>query len=209
MAQLRRHAGRRLSVPEALYLTELLGVALIFAGFSLTARPSAPPPLSKEALRRRRHRLNTATVGLGVSLLLGSLVILPVLPWTMGIVTDVKHVYTPSVPEENRGAYLVTPQGAMQLYAWYVEPAIFPGDAPTLDADAIRSIVVVQKQFAAPEDYRLFNLTAGRPIAWQSARTQAMHLTLTPAPLPAGDYVLVVPTDSMFGGQTQHYFRLR
>jgi hypothetical protein len=136
-------------------------------------------------------------------------VILPLLPWSMGIVTDVKHVFITDVPQENRGAYLVTDQGIMQLYTWRVEPSTFPGDAPTLDREAVTSVAIVQKQFDAAQNYRLYNLTADRRVTWQSASSDELQLYLEVDTLEAGDYMLVVPTDSMFGGKTWHYFRLQ
>lgn len=37
-----------------------------------------------------------------------------------------------------------------------------------------------------------------------------MRLTLDPSgALPPGDYLLIVPTDSLYGGVTWQYFRLR
>ena len=148
-------------------------------------------------------------VGVGATVLLGSIAILPILPWVMGIVTDAKHVYTPTVPAENRGAYLVTDDGAMQLFTWHVQPDGFPSDAPTLEPDRIRAATIVQKQFAEPDSYRLLNLTTGQTVEWASSAVDGMQLTLRPAgELPPGEYLFIVPSDSMFGGNTVHYFRL-
>ena len=199
----------RFSFPEALYITELVGICVIFGGFSLTARPAPAAGLSPEQLLQRRKRINSISVGLGAATLLGAVVSLPILPWGMGIVTQVKHVYTAQVPAENRGAYLVTGQGVMQLYSWYVEPADFPEDAPVLPKDSIKSITIVLKQFDEPDAYQLYDLGTNERIQWKDAKQEGIHLNLVPDTLPVGEYVLVVPTDSMFGGQTLHYFKIK
>ena len=199
----------RFSVPEALYASEFTGVLAIYLGFVLTSQPSSSPDLTEEQLLKRRQRIARFGVGFGATFLLGMVVILPLLPWPMGIVTDAKHVFIADVPEENKGAYLVTDRGIMQLYTWRIEPSTFPGDAPTLERDAVTSVVIVQKQFDSAEDYRLYNLTTGHDVAWQSASSNDLQLHLAVDTLEAGDYMLVVPTDSMFGGKTWHYFRLQ
>lgn len=196
----------RFSIPEALYITELVGVAVIFAGFLLTNRPSPAPNLSPQKLQQRRYRLTQLGVGAGVTTLLGAMILLPILPWTMDIVTHARHVFIETVPEENKGAYLVTKQGVMQLYTWRVEPSRFPDDAPTLAVDDVLALAVVQKQFAQLQAYRLYRMEDMQPVAWQDSNTQAMQLTLVPETLQPGHYMLVVPTDSMFGGKTWHYF---
>lgn len=158
---------------------------------------------------RRRRLLTRLGVGIGATVLLGSITILPILPWVMGIVTDARHVYTATVPPDNRGAYLVTKDGVMQLFAWHVQPEGFPADAPTLELGTVRAATIVQKQFGVPDSYRLLNLTTGESVEWASSGADGMHLTLRPAgELPPGDYMLIVPSDGMFGGNTLHYFRL-
>ena len=164
---------------------------------------------SPEARARRRRLLRRLGVGAGATVLLGSIAILPILPWVMGIVTDARHVYTDSVPVDNRGAYLVTEDGAMQLFTWHVQPEGFPRDAPTLAVGSIRAATVVQKQFAETGSYRLLNLSTGQPVDWGSSSADGMQLTLRPAEqLPSGEYLFIVPSDGMFGGNSMHYFRL-
>jgi hypothetical protein len=199
----------RFSRPEALYLSELLGVVTIFAGFILTSRPGAMDQPAAAALNLRRRRIARTGVVMGATLLLGAVAALPLMPWPMGIVADAQHVYIDAVPAENKGAYLVSEDGVMQLYTWRVEPADFPGDAPTLDSGTIEAIAIVQKQYDPPADYFLFDLTTNQAIPWQQSGEQDGRLVLQPPSLSAGDYMLVVPTDSMFGGKTWHYFRLR
>lgn len=162
--------------------------------------------------RLRRHgsagpRSHRITAGV-VLLAFGSLVALPVLPWVMGIVGDVQHSYTPEVPTTNRGTYVVTAKGAMQLFAWYVDPGEMPVDAPTLAPGDVQQIAVVQKVFAEPSDYRLFDLSRGTVVDWLSVSRSDGALELDPGPLGAGDYEVLVPTDGMFGGSTLHFFRL-
>ena len=164
---------------------------------------------SVEARGRQRGLLRRLGIGAGAAVLLGSVAILPMLPWVMGIVTDAKHVYTDTVPTDNRGAYLITTEGVMQLFTWHVQPEGFPTDAPTLDAGSITAATVVQKQFDDADSYRLLNLTTGRQVEWASSERDGMHLTLRPASqLAPGAYLLIVPSDGMFGGNTLHYFML-
>jgi hypothetical protein len=200
----------RAGMHEALYVSELVALLIILAGFSLTASPGRPgAALSSTAIVRRRRLVTRAGVGVGVTALLGSIAILPALPWVMGIVTDAQHVYAAEVPRENRGAYLVTDRGVMQLYTWYVEPDGFPRDAPTLREGSVGEIAVVQKAFDVQDRYQLIDLTDDRSVTWASTSTDGMQLTLRPdGALAAAEYVLVVPLDGMFGGQSWHYFRI-
>ncbi|MDQ6905224.1 MAG: hypothetical protein M3176_00200 [Chloroflexota bacterium] len=200
----------RFGVPGALYVTEMASLLIIFTGFILTARPSLSPFLIPSMLRRRRRRVTITGVGLGAGTLLGAVAILPALPWMMGIVTDVKYSYTETVPAENKGAYLMTTQGVMQLYPWYVEPPTFPRDVPTLDAASVQAIALVEKQFDDLGKYHLYNLTTKEYIALSGTQRQTMHLTLNPeGRLAPGDYEFIAPTDGMFGGVTWQYFRVR
>jgi hypothetical protein len=200
----------RAGLPEALYVSELVALLIILVGFSLTASPGrSGPALSPSAIVRRRRLVTRAGVGIGVAALLGSIAILPALPWIMGIVTDARHVYAAELPRDNRGAYLVTDRGVMQLFTWYVQPDGFPRDAPTLPEGSVREIAVVQKAFDDQDRYQLIDLTANRSVAWASSSRDGLRLTLRPdGALAAAEYVLVVPLDGMFGGQSWHYFRI-
>ncbi|MDQ6766024.1 MAG: hypothetical protein M3Z22_07995 [Verrucomicrobiota bacterium] len=202
-------AFTRFGIPADLSISELIGILVIFAGFTLTSKARTPEKSTRVALARRHRRVSRAGVGLGVGTFVGAIVMLPILPWTMGIVGNVKHVYTPSLPATNEGAYVITDAGVMQLYAWYVEPSSFPPDAPTLDAGAICAVAVVQKQFDDVAQYQLIDLGHDKLVAWSRVSHQSGRLTLVPPrPLPPGEYEFVRATDSMFGGTTLHYFRL-
>jgi hypothetical protein len=200
----------RAGVPEALYLSELVALLIILAGFWLTGSAGRPASaLSPAALVRRRRLVTRGGVGIGVTALLGSIAILPVLPWVMGIVADARHVYAAEIPQDNRGAYLVTDRGVMQLFTWYVEPDEFPRDAPTLPEGSVREIAVVQKVFDDQDRYQLIDLTDNRAVGFASSSKEGMRLTLRPdGALVTGEYLLVVPLDGMFGGQSWHYFRI-
>ncbi len=154
---------------------------------------------------RRTTRLQAAVL----IVMFGSIAVLPALPWLMGIVTDVQHSYTQTVPIGNKGTYLVTDDGVMQLYAWNFDPGEFPSDAPTLSADRIVDVEIVARAFDEVDRYVLYDLDEGRRIEWTSAPTTERTMTLTWAgTLSDGHYVLIVPTDSSFGGVTRHYFAL-
>ncbi len=158
----------------------------------------------------RRRRIDAiATVGAAL-FIFGALISLPIMPWAMGIVRDVKHVYISYLPTDNDGAYLMTERGVLELYEWYVEPDDFPSDAPTLQAASVHSIAIVMKQFAAPDQYILVNGTTGEQIRWGEVSQKGTQLFLTPdIPLGPGQYEMQVPTDGMFGGSTYHYFVLQ
>lgn len=200
----------RLGVTSAIFPTELAGVLVIGAGVALTSvRNSAPPPSLSE-LHLRRRRVVRISVGSSAGALLGAVAVLPILPWPMGIVTDARSSVTAQLPAQNRGTYLITRGGAMQLYAWYTELDAVPLDAPTLSRSTVLAVAAVQKQFDDPAHYRLYQLPAGNVIPWRSvARSDHTLRLIPPTPLPRGDYLLTVPSDGMFGGHTSHYFRLR
>lgn len=151
----------------------------------------------------RTRRIAIAGAAVGMILLMGSL---PFLPFPMGIVADAKHVYIDAVPSENRGAYVTTDDGVMQLYTWRVPPTEFPSDAPTFRPDRIRSLDVVLKVYDPPENYRLYEFDTSHEVAWVEASESEDALTLVPPRLDEARYMLVVPTDSMYGGTTRHYF---
>ena len=172
--------------------------------------PAPPPALPAEALGRRRQRVSSLLIGLGATVVLGSVAVLPAIPWAMGIVKDVKHVYIPSIPTDNTGAYLVTDQGVMQLFTWYVEPDDFPEDAPTIPAATLHSIAAVQKQHDVIENYQLWNVDTIQLIPWVSWNDEDGYRTLDlPSPLPPGSYMFVLPSDSMYGGATWHFFKVQ
>ena len=200
----------RFGAPELLYVSELAGLACIYAGFRLASSPSpAARPLTRREIARRRLRLAGIGIGAGVSTVTLAIVSLPILPWTMGIVGDVQHVYTAELPAENRGAYLLTDDGVMQLYTWYVQPEEMPDDAPTLEAGRVHGIGVVQKAFSAPDDYQLYELDTGQRVPLGRAAEDGLQMRIDLGrTLAAGSYMLRVPLDSMFGGSSWHYFRI-
>jgi hypothetical protein len=163
-----------------------------------------------QIFQTRRRRIDAIATASVATIIFGSLIALSVLPWAAGIVKDVKHVYISTLPTDNEGAYLVTNQGVMELFEWYLEPDDFPTDAPTLQAKNVHSIAIVMKQFDLPEHYMLVNGTTGEQIHWGTVSENGTQLILTPnSPLAPGEYELSAPTDGMFGGDTYHYFILQ
>ncbi len=160
-----------------------------------------------QIFQTRRQRIDRIATVAGVLIIFGALLSLSIMPWAMGIVKDVKHVYIPTLPTDNDGAYLRTDQGVMELFEWYIEPDDFPSDAPTLQAANVHAIAIVLKQFDVPEHYILVNGTTGEQIRWDSVSKNGTQMILTPPyPLAPGQYELMAPTDGMFGGDTYHYF---
>lgn len=141
--------------------------------------------------------------------LFASIAVLPVLPWAMGILGDVQHSYTATVPDENKGAYLVTDDGVMQLYSWDVEPTDFPPDAPVLEASRVHGLVLVQRAFDDVDAHVLYHIDRGHRVPWAGSAASPRHLELEwEGDLAPGRYLLVVPSDSSFGGVHRHYFRI-
>ncbi len=154
--------------------------------------------------------MRTLGVGLGAGVLLGAVAILPAIPWTMGIVTDAKHVYIDAVPADNKGTYLITDNGVMELFAWYEEPQEFPSDAPALHTDDVSAITVVQNQFDTYDKYQLYNMSTQAQINLKDAKVQGHQLTFQlGGALTPGEYMMVVPSDSMYGGEIWNYFQVR
>ncbi|HZD78861.1 MAG TPA: hypothetical protein VE646_02315 [Actinomycetota bacterium] len=160
--------------------------------------------LSPRSIRRRRRGLI-----LGLTVLMGAVAALPAIPWLMGIVTNAKSSYTAEIPAENRGTYVVTPDGVTQLYSWSILLDQMPADAPVLERADVDMFAVVQKQFDRLSNYRLIHLADDAEIPLRLVSERGMQLLLRPERLAAGAYLFVVPSDSMFGGSTYQYFRIR
>lgn len=149
---------------------------------------------------RRRAVLTIAAI---VTLAAAGTALLPVLTGSAG---DVRHSYTADLPIENRGIYLLTDRGVMQLYRWDIVLESFPQDAPTLTE--VDRIAVVARVIAPPDRYVLYDLDRGRTVGWLAADRHETYLELVPPRLAAGRYLVVAPADSSFGGTVRHYFAI-
>lgn len=163
---------------------------------------------SQERSQVRQRRLRTAGAGLGIVLLSAFVVALSILPWSMGIVAEAQRAYVEQIPEGTPGAYVLTKQGAMPLYEWYMPMAKLPPDAAALAARSLRSLVIVSRRFQAPQVYILYSLGTQQPVGWHAVHHQGRQLFLEPPSLGPGDYLLIVPTEDVFGGNIYYYFRL-
>lgn len=200
----------RLGDDRILTASVVAGMLAIATGVALISTVPSAAPLDGASLRRFRLRLVKWTVGGTAALLTAAMLILPLLPWTMGIVRETRPSLTATLPARNRGAYLLTASGAMQLYPWLVRPASLPSDAPLLPGSAVREIATVQRAVDRLEKYQLYALSTGTLVRWTRTVAEGSTLHLTPPrPLASGGYMLVVPSDGMFGGQSWHYFRIR
>jgi hypothetical protein len=187
----------------------LVTIAALFAALILAGRVSNVAPLSPLLLARRRFRIKAVSIGLSATFILGAVALLPVAPLYMGIANArFKSVYIQEVPVENNGVYLVTNQGVMQIYSWSIEPDDYPSDTAVLKASGLQHFVIVSKQFDDPVNYRLYSLTTGQIIPWQSFDHKNGELILNAGPLNTGQYELDTPTDNMFGGHTWQFFTL-
>lgn len=153
------------------------------------------------------RRLRAVGAGLGL-LLLAGLLALPLFPSALGIVASAQHVLIEQIPENHAGAYLLTEQGAMPIYDWRMPMSKLPPDALALEAGSLRTLVIVGRHVHPPTAYVLYNLGRQHTVAWQSVHRQGRQLLLQPPRLAPGDYLLIVPTEDVFGSNTYHYFRL-
>jgi hypothetical protein len=164
---------------------------------------------TRQARRQGRHRRFRAIgVSLGILLLLATFVALPVVAWAMGIVAEAQHALMERIPQNNPGTYLLTEQGALPLYDWYMPMTRLPPDAASLEVQSLRILVVATRRSHSSQAYILYDLGRQAPLTWQSSRQEGRQLFLQPPPLQAGDYLLIVPTEDLLGGNTYHYFRL-
>ena len=145
--------------------------------------------------------------GLGLLLLVG-LLALSLVPSVLGIVAKAQHALVESMPENDAGAYLLTDQGALPIYNWRMPMSKLPPDAAALEVGRLRSLVIVGQQVHSETAYVLYDLGRQHTVAWRSIHQQGRQLYLQPSSLPPGDYLLIVPTEDVFGGNTYHYFRL-
>lgn len=188
----------------------ILVLMLLIASPYLIERPAAEKPVPVETLQKRRHRLRAYSVFLAVGTILGSIAILPVvLPFTMGLVQDVQHIYVDEVYEGVRSAYLVTEDGAMQLFDWNMPFTKIPSDAPVLEASRVHSISIVRKQFEPAENYQLIRLNDNQYVEWKNETRKSKQMILEPGQFTPGDYMLVAPQDDFYGATTYHFFRLK
>jgi hypothetical protein len=165
----------------------------------------AAPKISRPQIRRSSIYL---TAGVLLLLLIGFLSI-PFLPWVMGIVGDVpEHVYLAELPQVN-GAYLITDQGVLPLFTWYMPTEEIPEDSPVLDGSQVQSVIVIQAQHFSPEQYQLIDMERDQQIQWISATFEGKQARLVAERLLPGDYMLIQPTTGMFGGSHYFYFRIR
>ncbi|MGE5224294.1 MAG: hypothetical protein ACM3PY_17800 [Omnitrophica WOR_2 bacterium] len=191
-------------------LYRLMSTAALIAAAILIGRVFDTAPLSPEMLVKRRFRVKAIVIGVSAAGILSAVALLPVVPIYMGIANArFKSVYIQQVPTDNNGVYLVTNQGVLQVYSWSIEPEDYPGDSAVLNTTDIQHIVVVSKQFDVAANYRLYSLSTGEVIPWQSYEKNGTQLTLNPGLLEAGQYELQTPTDNMFGGDTWQYFTLQ
>ncbi|MEZ4680280.1 MAG: hypothetical protein R2932_39280 [Caldilineaceae bacterium] len=176
--------------------------------------PVTAPAQPATVAPKRRPRIPRATL-LGVLLLLVALASIPLMPLLMGIPDTVTaQSLMQTLPDRADGAYLAlangTDEGLMKLLPWSFALDEFPDSAPLLNPAHLRGIRIRQKGLDTAERYQLFRLDTEQPVPL-TAQVIAFQreLLLEPtAPLPAGDYLLSMPTGGMFAGRQYYYFGL-
>lgn len=157
----------------------------------------------------RARKIQTISVWAGFLLVIAAILSVPLMPWIMGIVGSTPQGYLEALPLENRGAYLLTTRGFVELFEWHILFTELPEETPVFNSSDLQYVAVVQKQFSLPDAYQLINLENGAYISWQSSQEKDRQLILDPGPLPPGEYLFIRDTDDMFGGVTYHYFRVQ
>src|SRR5690349_1055366 len=90
--------------------------------------------------RGRDGRINRVTTIIGVTVIVGCLLAIPVMPLIMNILGPIKSSYAHTVPKDAEGAFLATPHGKMELFPWSFPLNDFPSDAPVLARGAIHGL---------------------------------------------------------------------
>lgn len=162
-------------------------------------------------LRRGRHnRLHRVLTLIGVTIIFGSLLAIPVLPFVMNILGPIKSSYTATVPKDADGAFLVTPHGQMELFPWSFPLNDFPGDAPALARSAIHGLMIQQNSLDFWQKYSLYNYDSQQGVPLRLARSTATRYYLLPVhPLRSGRYLLLMPAAGSFGDQVWCYFAVK
>ena len=164
------------------------------------------------AVRRqgRTSRIGRILTIIGVTLIFGSLLAIPVMPLIMNILGPIKSSYAHTVPKDAEGAFLATPHGKMELFPWSFPLNDFPGDAPVLARAAIHGLLIQQNGLDFWQKYSLYNYDSERAVALRLARSGPDRYYLVPRrPLAAGRYVLLMPASGSFGDQIWCYFAVK
>ena len=91
----------------------------------------------------------------------------------------------------------------------YIVPFVLVYQPALVMQGSVHEIVVVQKVHDEVSKYQLYNLDTEVLLQWASSAEDGTELTLHFAgDLQGGEYVLVVPSSGMFGGESLNYFRV-
>ncbi len=191
-------------------LASLLGGLLLLFGLPLWDSDQDAVRVKEEGeLRRLRLRVRLYGMVSVLVVLFGVLFVLPYLPYLSGMVTDVQqNVYFQDLPDDAVGDYLATTKGYMPLFEWYMPLQAAPRDAPTLEMGELQQMVVFQKVLFQQDDYMLYQLETGDRMLWMGSDSLPRRINLQPGMLLPGSYMLIIPTNGMFGGNVYHYFRI-
>jgi hypothetical protein len=153
-----------------------------------------------------KARLKLGVV-LSLSLGLAALVMLglPLLYLTLPNPTPVP---VPDIAEAGRGVYLVADGKTVRLFPFSQQADALPSGSAS--AAAVEGVVVAVRQTGPASAYRLATV-GGDALDADVALERTGELTLvrvTPGRLPAGDYELAYPRESIYGGEEYVYFRV-
>ena len=149
--------------------------------------------------RGRLALVLSLSLGLAAVVMLG----LPLLYLTLPNPTPVPVA---DIAEAGRGIYLVADGRTLRLFPFSQAAEAMP--ASSAEAHAVDSLIVAVRQPGAEDAYRLRQLGGEHAEATVTLEREAA-LTLvhvTPAVLPAGDYELAFPRESIYGGEDYVYF---
>lgn len=165
--------------------------------------------------RHRRRRLSAprVAIGIGATIVFGLLASIPLIPAASGVPEPAgRYPVMNELPDRASGAYLAVDgpeSGYLKLFPWSTPPDAVPAETPAVTAEAIRSIVIVQKALDDVDRYVLFRVGEGEPIPVGGATADGRRLDLVPdAVLRSGEYLLDVPTGGMFAGREYYFFTI-
>lgn len=136
-----------------------------------------------------------------------SILVLAIFPFLLMTIPDPHPYRVQTLAGEVSGTFVAVPDGYYKLYPYSAPLFSFPSDALLVQSSQPTMVV----KFRQANELALFALTryGGETILLAKKPLTDTTLELTPdQALPAGDYVLTAPRDSVDEGIDSFYFRV-